>query len=207
MTDGEAFVADLVRLGVSRVKQPWTPGNTQDPQGVSKWTAELLLPRLELTTKTALDVYQALVNRHLPAMAHELSTCQLLPGRIAGSIAPVDPELSFVRHPRFPFRFRWRIEPLPFGSPNEARWEVQCSNEQDDNDDWPSRMAQLRALRGDLAECIRLFSHFGEPAVSSPTPACSLALELLRRDLEEFEWVAGPARYDLDGCCGRPRYI
>lgn len=206
LTDGEAFVADLARHGVSRVKQPWTPDDTQDPGWGSKWTAERLLPRLRLTTRTALDIYQALVNQHLTAMAPELNTYQLFPARIAGSIAPVDPEHGYVRHLRFPFHFRWQLDPLPLGSPNEARWEVQHSNEQDDDGDWPSRMANVRALRGDLAECISLYTHFGEPAVSSPTPACSFAIELLRHDLDEFEWVSGPARYDSDGCCARPRY-
>ena len=91
LTDGEAFVADLARLGISELRSPWPPPNTRGKWPWSRWTTEHLLARLQLATKTALDVYQAIVDRHLPAMAPELHTYQLLPGRIIGLLTPGDP--------------------------------------------------------------------------------------------------------------------
>ena len=206
LADGEAFVEDLARLGMDAVEQPWTPNNTPPIARGSKWTtAQLLtsLPHFQLTTKTALDIYQALVKRHLPSMAPELNTYQLLPGRIVGLVALADPEESFVP----PLRFRWYIEPLPTDSQNEALWRVWDSNEQDDDKDWEPRKARARAVRGDVAECITLYTHYGEPPFSSATPACSFALKLLHSDLDEFKWVSGPAPYRLRACCARPLYM
>ena len=205
LTEGEAFVADLAWLGMSKVEQPWAPNNAPETARRSRWTTEQLLaclPHLRLVTKTALDVYQALVTRHVPSMAPELNTYQLLPGRIIGLVKSVDPERGLVRS----LDFQWHIEPLPKGSQNEALWDVWDSDGWGDDDDWESRWSRVRELRGDLAECMTLYTSFGEPAFSSPTPACSFALELLHGDLDEFEWVSGPARYDSNGCCARPRY-
>ena len=202
LTDGEAFVADLAIRGITQVEQPWEPDNAQEAASGSKSTPEQLLTRLRLATKTALDIYQALVTRHLPSMAPELSTYQLLPGRIVGLVTPIAPDKGFVRT----LRFRWHIEPLPTDSQNEARWAIWDSNGQHDDEDWASRSAKVRAVRGDLAECISLSTHLGEPAFSSPTPASSLALELLRSDLSEFEWVSGPTSYHSNGLSARPHY-
>ena len=205
LTEGEAFVADLARLDMSGVERPWVPNNAPETARRSRWTTEQLLaclPHFRLVTKTALDVYQALVTRHLPSMAPELNTYQLLPGRIIGLVKSVDPERGLVRS----LDFQWHIEPLPKGSQNESLWDVWDSDGWGDDDDWESRWSRVREFRSDLAECMTLYTSFGEPAFSSPTPACSFALELLHGDLDEFEWVSGPARYDPNGCCARPRY-
>ena len=202
LTEGEAFVADLARLDVSEVGSPWPPANTQGTTTESWWTTEQLLARLQLATKTALDVYQAIVVRHLPAMAPELHTYQLLPGRIVGLLAPADPDRGFEGAPRY----RWQIEPRPTGSQNEAQWTVCSTDDLRDHDDWESRRAQVRTMRGDLADHITLHTQFGEPEIYCSTPAGFLALKLLESDLSDFRWVTGPsARYE-NARSARPRY-
>ena len=202
LADGEAFVADLTRRGMNKVEPPWAPDNAQQGARGSTRTTEQLLARLRQTTKAALDIYQEFVTRHLPSMAPELNTFQLLPARIVGLVPPVDPEDSSAQF----LNIRWHVEPLPRSSQNEARWDVWDSSERNVGEDWASRRAQVQLLRGDLAECISLSTHFGEPAFSSPTPACSFALQLLQDDLNEFEWVPAPSSYDSSGCSVRPRY-
>ena len=202
LTEGEAFVADLARLDVSEVGSPWPPANTQGTTTESWWTTEQLLARLQLATKTALDVYQAIVARHLPAMAPELHTYQLLPGQIVGLVTPADPDRGFEGAPRY----RWHIEPRPTGSQNEALWRVCSTDDLRYDDDGELRRAQVRTMRGDLAERIPLYTHFGEPEICCSTPAGFLALKLLESDLSDVEWVTSPpARYE-DACSTRPRY-
>ena len=202
LADGEAFVADLARLGRNKVDPPWTPCSAQETARAFMETSEQLLTRLRMATKTGLDIYKALVARHFPSMAPELSTNQLLPGRLVGLLKRADPEQGFVGS----LNCRWHIEPLPVGSENEARWDVWDSDAWGDDEDWASRMARVRALRGELAECTTLYRSFGEPAFVFPTPACSFALDLLCRDLNEFEWVSSPTPHHSNGCCARPRY-
>ena len=202
LTEGEAFVADLARLDVSEVRSPWPPANTQGTTTESWWTTEQLLARLQLATKTALDVYQAIVARHLPAMAPELHTYQLLPGQIVGLVTPADPDRGFEGAPRY----RWHIEPRPTGSQNEALWRVCSTDDLYDHDEGESLSAQVRTMRGDLAERIPLYAHFSEPEIYWSTPASFLALKLLESDLSDFRWVTGySARYG-DACSTRPRY-
>ena len=205
LEEGEAFVADLVRLDTSKVGPPWASDNAPDAPRRSGWTTEQLLaylPHLRLVTKTALDIYRALVVRNLPSMAPELSTFQLLPGRIVGMVKSTDIGQGFLRS----LNFRWYLEPLPVGSQNEAQWAVRDSDGWGDDEDWASRIEQVRALRGDLAESVTLYTSYGQAAFTSPTPACSFALELLYRDLKEFEWVPNPGSDYSEGCCARPRY-
>ena len=202
LAEGEAFVADLARLDISEVGSPWPPANAQGTTTGSRWTTEQLLARLQLATKTALDVYQAIVVRHLPAMAPELHTCQLLPGRIVGLLAPADPGRGFESAPRY----RWHIEPRPTGSQNEAQWNVCDTDDLRDHDDWESRREQVRTMRGDLADHITLHTEYGEPEIYCSTPAGFLALKLLESDLSTFEWVTGPsARYE-NARSTRPHY-
>ena len=176
LKEGEAFVADLARLNVSEVTPPWPPANAKGKWTWSRWTTEQLLARLQQATKTALDVYQAIVDRHLPTMAPELHTYQLLPGRIVGVLTPDDPDKGYEGAPRY----RWRIEPRPTGSSNEAEWRVGSTEDLHDHPQWESRKAQLRTMRGgDLAELIPLYTHYSEPQIYCSTPAGSLALKLL----------------------------
>ncbi len=202
LTEGEAFVADLARLNISEVKSPWPPANVQGTTTGSWWTTEQLLARLQLATKAALDVYQAIVVSHLPAMAPELHTYQLLPGRIVGSFTPADPRRGFEGEPRY----RWHIEPLPTGSHNDAQWVVCDTEDLRRHDDGESRTEQVRTMRGDLADRITLYTHYGDPEICCSTPAGFLALKLLESDLSAFEWVTGfSARYE-DARSTRPRY-
>ena len=204
LTEGEAFVADLTRLNVSEVRPPWPPANARGTWAWSRWTTEQLLKRLQQATKTALDVYQAIVVRHLPTMAPELHTYQLLPGRIVGVLTAGDPDKGYEGAPRY----RWRIEPRPTGSSNEAEWRVGSAEDLHDHPQWESRKAQLRTMRGDdLAELIPLTTHYGEPQIYSPTPAGSLALKLLVDNLSAFRWVTGLSELYADGRSVRPRYI
>ena len=189
LTEGEAFVADLAGLDISEVRSPWPPANAQGTTTESWWTTEQLLARLQLATKTALDVYQAIVVRHLPAMAPELHTYQLLPGRIVGLLTPADPDRGLEGAPRY----RWHIEPRPTGSQNEAQWTVCSTDDLRDHDEGESRRAQVRTMRGDLADHITLHTYFGEPQIYCSTPAGFLALKLLESDLSDFRWVTGPS--------------
>ena len=203
LTEGEAFVADLARLGISEVRPPWPPANARGKWTWSWWTTEQLLARLQLATKTALDVYQAIVDRHLPTMAPELHTYQLLPGRIVGLLTPADPDKGYEGAPRY----RWRIEPQPTDSPNEALWSVCNTDDPLPDDEWESRNAQVRTMRGgDLAERIPLYTHYGEPQIYSSTPAGFLALKLLGRDLSAFKWITGPSAHHANARSVRPRY-
>ena len=202
LTDGEAFVADLARLGISEVGPPWPPANARGTWPWSRWTTEQLLARLQLATKTALDVYQTIVDRHLPAMAPELHTYQLLPGRIIGLLTPADPDKGYEGAPLY----IWRIEPRPTGSPNKALWSVGNTDDLHAYQEWEPRKAQLQTMRGDLAELIPLTTHFGEPQIYSSTPAGSLALKLLVHDLSAFKWVTGLSELYTNTRSVRPRY-
>ena len=129
-------------------------------------------------------------------MAPELHTYQLLPGRIVGVLTAGDPDKGYEGAPRY----RWRIEPRPTGSSNEAEWRVGSAEDLHDHPQWESRKAQLRTMRGDdLAELIPLTTHYGEPQIYSPTPAGSLALKLLVDDLSAFRWVTGLSELYADG--------
>ena len=202
LTEGEAFVADLARLDISEVESPWPPANAQGTTTGSWWTTEQLLARLQLATKTALDVYQAIVVRHLPAMASELHTYQLLPGRIVGFVTPAQPDRGREGAPQY----RWHIEPRLTGSQNEALWSVGETNDLRHHDDGESRRAQVRTMRGDLADHITLHTHYYEPQIYCSTPAGFLALKLLDRDLSAFKWVTGPAAHYKNARSTRPHY-
>ena len=203
LAEGKAFVADLIRLNVSEVTPPWSPANAKGMWPWSRWTTEQLLARLHQATRTALDVYQAIVVRHLPTMAPELHTYQLLPGRIVGLLTPGDPDKGYEGAPRY----RWHIEPRPTGSPNEAEWRVVSTEDLHDRPQWESRKAQLRTMRGDdLAELIPLYIHYSEPQIYCSTPAGSLALKLLVDDLSAFKWITGLSHLYADSSSVRPRY-
>ena len=202
LIEAETFVADLARLGKDKITSPWPTPSRRGPTGGARWTTEHLLTRLEQATKTALDVYEAIVLRHLPSMAHELQTYQLLPGRIVGELTPADPAQGRDGEPRF----RWQIEPLPDGSENQARWSVADVNRMSPRDELEHRRSAVQAMRGDIADRIPYRTHFGEPAIFSPTPAGSLALKLLWSDLAAFEWVSGAAPLYWSACSARPRY-
>ena len=203
LTEGEAFVADLVRLGIGEVESPWPAANTKGTSTWLWWTTEQLLDRLQQATKTALDAYLAIVDQHLPSMAPELNTYQLLPGRIVGELVPADPEGGFEGAPRY----SWHIEPLPSGSANEAHWCVVENIDQIAETDWELRKADLWAMRGDFVERATLSTHMGEPEIFCSTPAGLFALQLLQGDLHEFEWATGLFSHHWDLPGARPRYI
>lgn len=202
LTEGEAFVADLARRGVSEIRSPWPPANTRGESTCFWWTTEQLLARLRQATKTALDVYQAIVDRYIPAMAQELHIYQLLPGRIVGWLTPGDPDKGY----EGAHQYRWHIEPLPKDSPNDAQWSVCHRDDQLDDDEWEPRNTQVRAMRGDLAERITLYTHYGEPQIYSPTPAGHLALKLLGQDLSGFKWLTRSSGHYANARSVRPRY-
>lgn len=202
LTECERFVADLVRLGTDVVEPPWPSLYAYLSADRIGKTTDLLLARLESATKAALDVYEAAVRRHLPSMAPELNTYQLLPARVVGTFTPPDPERGWDGEPRY----CWHLKPLPAGSQNDARWNVVCDRDEIADPDFEPRLAEVRALRGDLADGITLYTHFSEPAVSSSAPASSLALDLLWGDLSKFEWVSASRPRHQDAESIRPRY-
>ena len=201
LAEGEAFVADLIRLGIDEVAPPRADDELGTRDGFV-WTTEQRLAELHRTTKTALDIYQAFVDRHLPSLAPELNTYQLLPACVVGFMTRADPMRGFVRSTRY----RWHIDPLPAGSANQANWSVWHADSRDSGEDWEIRDAQLRDLRGNLAECITLSTHYGGGGFETSTSACSFALQLLKSDLAEFEWFAGAAVHNSSLFSARPRY-
>ena len=200
LSDGMEFVDELATRGIAEIRSPWLLAETGDTDDEPR-TIEQRLAYLELTTKAALDVYGAVVREHLPSMAPELTTFQLLPARIVGAATPFNP--ANVR--LSPWRHRWHIEPLPPDSQNEAQWSLVDAEHFAASHDWESQMLIVRDLRGELAERVPYSIHFRDPATSR-TPAGLLALRLLWKDLAEYEWVS---RHDpLLGDIGssKPRY-
>lgn len=202
ISEGEAFVADLTRVGLNEVASPWPSADSNGDTVEACWTTEQLLRRLRAMTGSALDIYQAIVDRHLPSMASELHTYQLLPGRVSGSLMPIGADR---RYPDAPF-FSWHIEPMPHGSANEAQWEAMESDGLIAEDEWAYREARVRELRGELVERVSFWEHASQPAIFSPTPASSLALQLLWNDLAEYGWVTEPYDEPFFASSIRPRY-
>ena len=202
LTECEAFVADLVELGIDVIESPWPPLYMFLGADRIGKTTEQLLGRLESATRAALDIYEATVRTHIPSMAPELNTYQMLPARIVGAFTPPDPARGRDGEPRF----NWHIEPLGAGSQNDARWSIvhDIDGIADRGDDF--HLAQLVQLRGDAADRIALYNYFGEPGISSSTPACSLALDLLWSDLSAFQWVSDFPPHHRDAASIRPRY-
>lgn len=203
VTEAANFVADLEALGIDEIVPPWAPADTTGPSTGAWWTPEQLRTRLVQATRTALDIYQAVVDNHLPLLAPELHTYQLLPARIVGQCTPADHSLGTRGDPRF----RWHIEPLPAGSDNEASWSIVARDNMSRDEDWEMRAARVRELRGDLADRLKLSTHYGESAIISSTPASSLALDLLWGDLSHFKWVSGPAPHHRGAPSIPPRLI
>lgn len=202
LTEGETFVADLIRLDIDEIGSPWPPADTMGSWTWNWWTTDQLLARLQLATKAGLDAYRAIVERHLPTMAPQLNTYQLLPARIVGTLTPDDPSRGYEGQPRY----SWYVEPLPDGSSNEAHWQVGQAESWADDSQWEKRIAVVRALRGEVAEYTTLTTHHGEPQILSSTPAGSLALALLARDLSAFNWTTKSSRLDMNSGSTRPRY-
>lgn len=185
LSEGESFVADLVRVGMEEIEPPWMPADPPAGGSEPQRESERLLARLELVTKAALDIYQAIVERHLPEFAPALNTYLLLPGRVVGMVIPPDPKRGFAPLPRC----RWRIEPLPAGSANKASWSVWDSDNKSATARLEDRWEQLRTLRGNLAERMTLGERMSKLAFATATPASTYALELLWKDLARFGWV------------------
>lgn len=202
VSEGEAFVADLTRLGLEEIMSPWPSADLSGDTVEACWTTEQLLRRLRATTGPALDIYREIVDRHLPSMASELHTYQMLPGRVQGSLMPIGTDR---RYPDAPF-FTWHIEPMPNGSANGAKWELMESDGWITEDEWAYRAERMRELRGDLVERVSFWEHASQPAIFSPTPASSLALQLLWYDLEEYGWVREPSDGQFFSSSVRPRY-
>jgi hypothetical protein len=202
LSEAESFVRDLQRLHINEIRSPWPPANARGSWRWDWWTTDQLLARLHVTTKAALDAYQSIVQLHLPTMAAELDTYQLLPARVIGKLTPRRPGEGYESQPGYV----WYLEPLPAGSSNDAQWQISETYDNRLDSDWAARIAAVRALRGDVAERIRLLTHGGEPHVLSPTPAGSLALALLADDLYAFKWSTGHGRVDANSNSVPPKY-
>ena len=211
LSDGEAFVADLKRLGRHEVGPPWPSADATGRWDWEFWTPEQLRVRLQQATKSALDIYQAIVDRHLPSMAKELGIYQMLPARIVGELTAGEPG----REPHDLFsgapRFIWHVEPLPAAcTENEAEWNIVETESHMSAGRWEYServVDKVRNLRSDgHAECLNIWFHFSDPEIYSSTPAGQLALNLLHRDLDRYHWVDSPLLDALNGNSIRPRY-
>lgn len=201
LTEGEAFSKDLARRGVESVASPWPAANTRGGWTWLWWTADQLVRRLNLATKAALDAYKALVERHMPAMAPYLSTFQMLPARISGTLIAADAQGGWEGEPRYV----WHLEPLPSDAQNEAHWRIAETVAETDERTWERRALAIRELRPETADLIHVVEHHGEPEILSPTPASSLALSLLVEDLRAYRWTNARVSRD-EPLLIRPRY-
>jgi hypothetical protein len=186
LSQGQAFVEDLRRLGITHVEAPWPAADSRGSWISNWWSTEQLLARLHLTTKAALDAYRELVEQVVPQMAPELPTYQLLPARVVGEVTEGDSSTGMEGEPRF----SWHIEPLEAGTENESAWIlVDGPPRAFGNEQWEEMAARFRRRRGELPVLTGLTIHNGEPNVYSSTPAGSLALSLFCSDLAQFRWT------------------
>jgi len=203
LCEAEAFVADLTGRGIEEVTPPWPAADAQGEWDWLWWSTDQLVRRLNLVTRAALDAYQQMVERHLPAMAPELSTYQLLPARVLGVVIPGDRSAGWAGQPYL----RWRLEPLPAGNKNESDWQVVDDDvTYPDRSEWEEWRAMVKSLRGDVAECTVQTWHGGLSDIYSPTPAGAIALDLLNSDLKQFHWSTAIRIVDLDSTGIRPVY-
>ncbi len=186
LSQGQAFVEDLRRLGITHVESPWPAADSRGSWISNFWSTEQLLARLHLTTKAALDAYRELVEQVVPQMAPELPTYQLLPARVVGEVTEGDSSTGMEGEPRF----SWHIEPLEAGTENESAWIlVDGLPRAFGNEQWEEMAALFRRHRGELPVLTGLTIHNCEPNVYSSTPAGSLALSLFCSDLAKFGWT------------------
>ncbi len=210
LSEGEAFVADLKRLGQDKIEPPWPTPDTTGHWDWEHWTPERLRDRLQLATKAALDAYRGIVDRHLPSMAPELDVYQLLPARIVGVLQPADPaqaHTGLYGHPSF----QWHIEPLPDGcTQNEADWRIVETDSHMPTTRWglsENLDAKVRQVRGaECADRVTLWLYGGDAEVYSSTPAGHLALRLLDQDLSKHNWVSNVAPHPWSDGSTRPHY-
>ena len=209
LREGEAFVADLQRLGQDEIQPPWPTADTTGRWNWEWWTPERLCDRLQQATKGALDAYQSIVDLHLPAMASELDVYLLLPARIVGVVKPAEPgqaDTGFHGH-----SYRWHIEPLPDDcTQNEAEWRlVETDSQVYDAEQTPVKSldAKVRQLRGnDIAERVSLWAYSDDAEVFSSTPAGHLALRLLHSNLSRHNWITGVSPRSSGDYSTRPHY-
>ena len=194
LSEAEEFIAELEAEDVAQLDPPW-PTPDEPPGGWvwANWSINRLLERVEATTTAGLNTYQAIVEAHLPRLAPDLSTYQLLPARVRGKLEPGRADHADERP-----SFMWYVEPLSAGNDNGSFWTVGPSPGDDWSDDtyWRDRRKQVALLRGDIAGQARLTLHGGEPDVFSRMPATAFALRLLKDDLHEFRWVSTPRSLD-----------
>lgn len=205
LSEAEKFIADLRRFDIEQVECPWPTANRSATRISASWTLDRLVRRLDAVTRSALDVYKLIAETHCPQIAQSITTYQLLPARVVGSVceSPVD-------DPYGEPAFFWYLEPLPMGSFNEARWSVVSPDRLyweggEYQEHFARRRAQVRKLRPEAPQNISLVAHMGLSQIGSATPGTDLALSLLQDDLMELSWLRGPGRTE-DTEAVRPRF-
>jgi len=203
VSEATAFVEDLRQAGTDAVAPPW-PAEFRVGGGAvwDFWTVDELIDRLNRATKQSLDVYKAIVDRHFPALAAELSTYQLLPARFVGGVSRLGPDNA-----AFGPSFTWHLEPLEEGTDNAATWELEEEERwPGPDDDWfRDYQARVANLRGQRAALIRPTLHQGDFGIYSPTPASGIAIQLLHDDLAAHNWLDGAGRSGRELSAVRPR--
>lgn len=191
VTEAESFIAMLQAHGVEHVQNPWPCADRRAQQTWNWWSTDQILARARLTTKAGLDAYTAIVDQHLPHMAAQLSTYQLLPARVVGVLTPAMGDEATGDRPQF----SWSLEPLPDGSPNESDWTIGEASWDPPEHEWRARQHRLHKLRGDKSSLVRLASHGGDPSLFDATPAGNLALNLLVSDLRDLKLASSPISF------------
>ena len=190
--EAEDLLELMVEAGLAEIRPPWPTADRRSRWIWNWWSTERLLERLQLSTKAALDAYTAIVDLHLPRLAPELSTYQVLPARVQGTLTPAKSDAAYGDGPQH----AWWLEPLPPDSENEASWSIGEAGGRADATVWEQRSRRLRELRGERTELIRLTSYGEVPTIFDPTPAGNLALRLLMDDLRSLRWTNTHINYD-----------
>ncbi len=180
VSEGRRLVEFLQAEGADSVAPPWPRPDSTGSWTWDFWSTELLLDRLNLVTRAALDAYEAIVDRWFPKLKFELATSQLLPVRVVGELYPGTRDGSFAGQPMF----HWYVEPTEEGH-NSAVWTIAEKPTALDVD-WGRLRAKIELLRPNVGDSNPLKVHNGDMGIFSVTPASQMARSLLVDDLRRF---------------------
>ncbi|MFI5394242.1 MAG: hypothetical protein ACHQ9S_01805 [Candidatus Binatia bacterium] len=178
-------VGALRRLGITEINPPWPVPDLQPDVFIGPvwlpYSEKQLLALVSAVYRGALESYEQLVRTWFPKFASRLSTAVLLPARLRASVAPSG-------RGRPPI-ISWYLDPRPAGSSTTV--EVQLGSNPIGHDHLGEVHGNVLALRGDVAEHIRISACNEVLRVFQPDAATTLAYSWLWDDLRELKWVDG----------------
>lgn len=175
----------LHRSGVTELTPPWPAPDLQPDVFMGPvwlpYSEHQLLALVSAVYQGALEAYAQLVRTWFPRFASRLSTAVFLPARLRACVAP-----SERGHPPI---ISWYLDPLPAGSSTTV--DVQPGNRPVGFADLHQAHRDLLAVRGDVADRIRVRACNGVLHVFQPDAATTLAYSWLWDDLRDLKWVDG----------------